>query len=57
MVVTLAQARTHGARALAGVADVLANQFDTGDTFGELARAQQQIADNWPARRQTPRLR
>jgi hypothetical protein len=56
IVVTLVQVGAHGARALAGVADVLANQFDTGDTFRELARAQQQIADNWPARRQTPPL-
>jgi hypothetical protein len=51
VVVALVQAGTRGARALAGVADVLANQFDTGNAFRELALAQQQAADNWPARR------
>lgn len=51
VVVSLVQAGAHGARALAGVADVLANQFDTGGAFRELALAQQQVADNWPARR------
>jgi hypothetical protein len=51
IVVTLVQAGAHGARVLAGVADVLANQFDTGDGFRQLALAQQQVADNWPVRR------
>jgi hypothetical protein len=51
VVVTLGQAGAHGARVLAGVADVLANQFDTGGAFRELALAQQLVADNWPARR------
>lgn len=51
VVMTLIQAGAHGARVLAGVADVLANQFDTGGAFRELALAQQQVADNWPARR------
>ncbi|MBA2470915.1 MAG: hypothetical protein H0V41_01205, partial [Pseudonocardiales bacterium] len=50
IVVTLAQAGAHGARVLAGVADILANQFDTGEGFRELALAQQQVADSWPAR-------
>jgi hypothetical protein len=51
IVVTLVQAGAHGARVLAGVADILANQFDTGGAFRELALAQQQVADNWPVRR------
>jgi hypothetical protein len=50
IVVTLVQAGAHGARVLAGVADVLANQFDTGGGFRQLALAQQQVADNWPVR-------
>lgn len=51
VVMTLAEAGAHGARALAGVADVLADQFDTGGAFRELALAQQRVADIWPARK------
>lgn len=51
VVVTLVQTGAHGARVLAGVADVLANQFDTGGAFRELALAQKQVADNWPVRK------
>ncbi|WP_189056078.1 hypothetical protein [Longimycelium tulufanense] len=49
--VALVQAGGRAADALAGVAEVLAQQGDSGGAFEDLAAAQQQIAENWPTRK------
>ncbi|GGM73942.1 hypothetical protein GCM10012275_50830 [Longimycelium tulufanense] len=50
--VVLVQAAGRAAGALAGVAEVLAQQGDSGGAFEDLAVAQQQIAEKWPTRKQ-----
>jgi hypothetical protein len=54
--VALVKAAERGTRAIADVADILVEQYDSGDAFQQVALALRQAIDKWPTKGRNPSI-
>ncbi|MFC4000935.1 hypothetical protein ACFS2C_28210 [Prauserella oleivorans] len=50
VVVAMVDAAERGTRALAGIADVIVQQYDSGNAYQDAASALHRASNTWPAR-------